>query len=332
MKVKVTVDMINKAIINSSLKISAGKQKKKVYNPNSNADQYYMNNIMGELGELVFAQAVLDSGHKLGVNPHTFGGFMNSDVCDFYSSKTAITIDVKTVHQHGQTNLLVNKRIADWRKIYNYVLVKLNTKEKLTGLDSLYKIEDAEILGSMTYRAVGNPSNIIKIERGSGKEEVYKVNSDRLTPVGNLVRTHFFKNSEHLVKYYSKGFLRIDIASIESGAVPGAEDIIAINEKAAELKSRYGEIENSNFAPKFFPSNNCVSFALYKGKFHTSLFLKALLQLEARARRLESTLVIPSYIEDYIPEKDKKKLIEIIENLRCDVQYVWSNNREYANK
>lgn len=75
--------------------------------------------------------------------------------------------------------------------------------------------------------------------------------------------------------------------------------------------------------------NTIVSFSVYKGKLHTPLLLKAILDAEVKARRKKKTLVIPSYVEHYIPESDKERLIDIIDNLKCRVEYLWTHNKNF---
>lgn len=324
--------MIEKAVLNVGVKLASGTQAKKVYIANSNNDQYFMNNVIGELGELVFAKAVSLTGYKLGVDANSFAPFKRSDICDFFSSKTAITIDVKTTYKKNSNSLLVNKKISNWREIHSYVLVKL-IADDLQNLDSIYELKEAEVLGSMTFRAINKPANEIFLGKDRSPDRlVYLINKDRLTPVRKLIENHFHKEKEPLERYYSENSLRLDIASIELGAVKECETNLEINERASYLREIKETLGNKNFVPYFSSSNNCVSFAIYKGQFHTSLFLKALLESEVRARKLKKTLVIPSYIENYVPEKDKEKLVNIIENLKCNVEYVWSNNKEYSIK
>ena len=59
MNIIVTKDMIHQAFFNVDSKLSSGQQTKKVYSPNAKDNQYYINNVIGELGELVFAKAVV---------------------------------------------------------------------------------------------------------------------------------------------------------------------------------------------------------------------------------------------------------------------------------
>lgn len=318
--------MIERAVSNVDSKLSTRKQKVKVYSSNASSNQYYMNNIIGELGELVFAKAIVSNGYRLGVDSNSFGPFKRSDTCDFFGSKTALTIDVKTTHNKRFDNLLVNKKISDWRRIHSYVLVKLISKESLNNMDSIYSLKEAEVLGSVPFSKVREPSNQVIMNN----RRVYLVNREKLAPIEKLIDKHFYKQDEKVKKYYSEGTLRLDIASIENGAVIECKDNKDINDRAADYRSMGEQDGQVNFTPVFFSSSNCVSFAIYKGEFNTSLFLKALLEAEVKARKFKHTLVIPDYIEDYIPENDKEELIKIIDRLKCNVEYVWSHNGEYG--
>lgn len=326
MEITVTKDMIHQAFLNVDCKLSSGQQTKKVYSPNAKDNQYYINNIVGELGELVFAKAVVQHGYELGVDPDTFGPFMRSDVCDFYTSKTGKTIDVKTVYKDNADNLIINKQISHWRQVYNYVLVKLIIdKQDIDSPVDLYNVEKANVLGSMTFGVISKPENL---RRMYGKD-VYFINKKRLTPIEKMIESHFHKINEKRQRYYSEGILKLDIASVEHGAVSECQDKDEVNELAERYRSRGKESGHYNFMPIFIGASRVVSFSIHKGKLHTSLLLKALLEAEVKARTQRKTLVIPSYIENYIPKNDKEKLIEIIDNLKCNVEYVWSHNLFY---
>lgn len=324
MDIIVTKNMVKQAFSNVDKKLAIGDQKKKVYLPNANADQYYINNIIGELGELVFAKAVIQHGYKLGVDSNSFDSFMRSDVCDFFTSKTGNTIDVKTIN-HKSNNLIINKGISHWRRVYNYVLVKLINDEKINNPMEIYKIKKAKVLGSLTFGTISRSSNL----RTMYGKEVYFINKDRLSPIHHLIESHFYKKDEKRNRYYSEGILKMDLASIEHGAVKECVDNVEINELASKYKNTGQERGHYNFIPRFIGSSKVVSFSIYKGQFNTVLFFKALMEAEVKARKLKLTLVIPDYIESYVPADDKEKLIEIINNLNCNVQYVWSHNREY---
>lgn len=326
MNIIVTKDMIHQAFLNVDSKLSYGQQTKKVYSPNAKDNQYYINNVIGELGELVFAKAVVQHGYELGIDPDIFGPFMRSDVCDFYTSKTGKTIDVKTVYKYNADNLIINKQTSHWRRVYNYVLVKLVIdKQDIDSPMELYNIEKANVLGSMTFDAISEYKNLRKMY---GKE-VYFINKDRLTPIEKLVEFHFYKVNEKIQKYYSEGVLRLDLASIEHGALIECEDKDEINKLADKYKNARQSPGHYNFMPMFTGTSQLASFSIYKGKLHTTLLLKALLEAEVRARKQRRLLVIPSYIESHIPKDDKEKLIEIIDNLKCNVEYVWSHNMNY---
>ena len=67
MNITIDEQMIETTLMNVSQKLAEGNQVKKVYNPNAKENQYYINNLIGELGELVFAKAVEQYGYRLGV-------------------------------------------------------------------------------------------------------------------------------------------------------------------------------------------------------------------------------------------------------------------------
>lgn len=323
MEIEITRDMVHQAFLNADSKLSSGQQTKRVYSPNAKDNQYYINNVIGELGELVFAKAVVQHGYEIGVDPDTFGPFMRSDVCDFYTSRTGKTIDVKTVYKNNADNLIISKQISHWRQVYNYVLVKLIIdKQDIYSPMELYNVEKANVLGSMTFGAISKPENLRKMY---GKD-VYFINKERLTPIEKLIEFHFHKINEKEQKYYSEGVLRLDLASIEHGALIECEDKDEINELADKYKNAGQAPGHYNFIPMFIGTSQIVSFSMYKENLHTTLLLKALLEAEVRARKQKKLLVIPDYIELYIPKNDKEKLIEIIDNLKCNVEYVWSHN------
>jgi len=325
MNIIVTKDMIHQAFFNVDSKLSSGQQTKKVYSPNAKDNQYYINNVIGELGELVFAKAVVQHGYELGIDPDIFGPFMRSDVCDFYTSKTGKTIDVKTVYKHNADNLIINKQTSHWRRVYNYVLVKLISDKDINNPMDIYNVKKADVLGSMTFDAISKPKNLRKMYGN----EVYFINKNKLTPIEKMIESHFHKINEKRQRYYSEGILRLDLASIEHGALAECENKSDINELADRYRSAGQASGHYNFMPIFLGTSQVISFSIYKGKLHTSLLLKAILEAEIKARTQRKLLVIPSYIESHIPKDGKEKLIEIIDNLKCNVEYVWSHNMNY---
>lgn len=329
MKVTITREMIDEAISRVDSKLSIGIQKEKVYTPNAESGQYYINNIIGELGEMAFEKAVVYIGHKPGIDAHSFVPFLRSDICDFFTSKTAKTIDVKTVYRDTSDNLLIDERISNWRPVYAYVLVKLfPTKETIHTLETIYEIDQAEILGSLTFNAIKNPRNL---RRMYGKS-IYFINKNRLTPIRRLIASHFYKKDECEPRYYSEGRLDIDIASVEFGTVIDSGNDIEVDNLAERCRrDNSKDVGHYNFTPMFMSdSNKVVSFSIHNGEFNTGLFFKALLEAEVRARRLKHTLVIPSYIERYIPQSDKERVVEVIDDLKCNVEYIWSHNSIYG--
>lgn len=324
MKVEVTKQMIHQAFLNADKKLSTKQQKENVYSPKAERSQYYINNVIGELGELSFAKAVKELGYELGVDPDLFGTFMNSDVCDFYGSKTAHTIDVKTVYKENADNLIINRQISNWRKIDSYVLIKLHSETEVTDPMSIYKIYEAQILGSMSFRTINRYRNL----RNMYGKQVFFIEKDRLSNIKRLIDNHFDRQGEHKQTYTSTGTLRLDIASIENGALEASKDNGGINQIAREKREDDKGEGHYNFIPANLGFYKLVSFSLHRGKFHTSLFLKALLTAEARCRRHKKTLIIPNYIENYIPERDLDKISDVIANLKCNVQCNWVSVRE----
>lgn len=314
MKIAITKQMVDEAVSNVNNKLSIGNQRKKVYSPNGS---YYLNNLIGELGELSFAKAIKES-HILGVCPHKFDTFMNSDICDFYTSKTGKTIDVKTTHHIKYNNLLITKSIADWRPVYAYVLVKLigNIEE----VKDIYSLKEAVILGSITDKTIKRKSKIKKIH---GKE-VYFTYESELSPISQLINNHFIKVNEQIERYYPQDSLTLEVVSLEKGT-NGRLPLIDKMTREYCQKNKGGEY---NVVP-FNIKDYVVSFSIRNEVFYTSLFIKALLDASFNARLSNKTLIIPDYIEDYIPKKYYDEVIKIIDELKCEVYCTWGNKKYY---
>lgn len=331
MKITVTREMIDKAISSVDLKLAKGEQKKKLYSPTMKDEQYYINNILGEIGEIAFSEAVTGKGGRLGADSHSLDPFFNSDTCDFYTSKTAQTIDVKTIYKEGHSidlnNLMITQSIALWRPIYAYVLVRLSpTIKTYHTLESIYEIDRADVLGSLTFQTINKKENLKEIYG----RPVYVVNQSKLSPIYKLIRSQFYQKNETEDRYYSEDRVDLELASVEQGAVIKSESNNEIDEIARMYRGNNKDAGHYNFTPVFlYTSKKMISFSVYRGKLNSGLLLKALIEAEVKARRLKYTLVIPSYIEGFIPDKDLNKIIEVIDNLKCNVEYVWSHNKTY---
>ena len=308
--------------MNVSQKLAEGNQVKKVYNPNAKENQYYINNLIGELGELVFAKAVEQYGYRLGVED-LFKPFRNSDVCDFYSSKTYKTIDVKTISNKKHSSLIVSESIANWREVDNYVLVKLHTDKELKSEEDVLSLRSAKIVGYIDFESMRDK---IGTREFYGKQ-VYFVGKSMLKSLSHLLKEHFYKSDEKAERYYPNGKWTIEIAETGGRALQQSEYTEQIN--ALCNKYKYNRDGKQNFEPKYLKPTGTLVFALDNGKFHTSLFLKGLLSSAYASRISKRALVIPAYIEQYVPIEDKFMLIDIIDKLECEVDYVWSHNNNY---
>lgn len=328
MNIAITKEMIDEAISNVDLMLANGGPTEDIYSPKSDQGAYYINNIVGKIGELAFKKAILKSNYKLGVDAHSFESFLNSDICDFFTSKTAKTIDVKTACKTYGANLLINEKIANWRPIHNYVLIQLfPLKETEHTLESIYKITGASILGSLPFNEIKKDINLKKLYGNS----IYFISDRNLIPIEHLFKSEFYKQYETEPRYHSKGVLELHLASIEEGPVKEISNHKDIYDLATICRIKNKEKGHYNFTPMFInESKKFVSFSIFNGKFNTSLFLKALLEAEVKARQLEYTLLIPAYIENYIPQENKNEIISIIEQLKCNVDYIWNHNKAFG--
>lgn len=331
MKIAISRIMIATAITNVETKLAEGHQKEKIYYNKNSEDSYLVNNILGELAEIVFEKAVVDHGYKLGVDIKKFGTFKNSDLCDFYGSKSGKTIDIKSSHKKA-TDLLVTKQIGDWRPVDEYVLIKLHPSsgtERHT-LESLQKATYATIEGGARYTTINKDGNLIKI---SGRD-VYKLPKVNFDSPESIIDRNFFKSCEPVERYTPKGKLELHIASIENGSVARDANVVErVNVIAGFYKNKSSSLGRGhfNFVSPFRngrvlrESRIVISFAIYDNdKFSTPLFLNTLFQAESTAYSTNRTLVIPSYIEEHITKNYLQGVCEIINNLECNVDCDWS--------
>ena len=319
MEILVTREMINEAISNVNEKLSSGKQKERVYAPGAKKDTYYMNNIIGELGELVFKKAILAEGYELGLDLKEFGTFMNSDVGDFMTSKTAQSIDTKTVIRENNKNLIISKSLVDWRLSSHYVLVGLlPTVKKEVSINSIYDITHGVIHGFINFRDLISESN----KRVMYGKEVYFVNQGQLSPISNLFENNFFKKDEKVQKYYSDSKIEFHIASVDKGSINNDEDVNFLSDKYNKKERGDGHYNFKNVYLR--DKQKIVSFSIYKDKINVALFAKALLSAEAQARETKSTLVIPDYIEQQLSQEDKLKIVKLIRGMKCNLEFAWS--------
>lgn len=327
MQIVITKEMKEKAIKNTDEKLSKNRQLKRVYSKTAGKDAYYINNIIGELGELAFEKAVLESGYILGTSFSHFDTFLNSDICDFISSKTAKAIDVKTSCTLRYQNLLINKKVADWKSTPIYVLVRLYPLPKRQHtMESFWEINSATMSGWQLFEDVKSKGEVVNFYQS----EAYLVENRNLKSIHSLFKTHFLKKGERIPRYLSKGKAEFHIASLEKGAVsntPENEDINKIAKKY--LDKGIGDGFYNFYLMWIKESNKLVAFPVFKGKLYTALLIKALLLAEVRCRNKEQTLVIPAYIENHIPKTDLPRVIEVIENMKCHVEYTWSNKKYF---
>lgn len=319
MKISITKEMIDEAISNVNEKLDSGKQKERVYSPSSRKDTYYMNNIVGELGELVFKKAVLVAGYELGLDLKEFGTFMNSDVGDFMTSKTAQSIDTKTVIKENNNNLVISKSLVDWRLSSHYVLVQLfPAVKKEVSIDSIYNITHGVIQGSIHFRDLINERN----KRMMYGKEVYFVRQSQLSPMSRLFENNFFKRNEQIQKYYSDGKLEFHVASVGKGSINNDEDVNTLSNKYNKKGRNDGHYNFKNIYLK--DKQKIVSFSIYRDKINLALLAKALLSAESETRKTKSTLVIPDYIEHKLNQEDKLKVVKLIRGMRCNLEFAWS--------
>lgn len=308
MKILITREMIDEAISNVNEKLSSGKQKERVYAPGAKKDTYYMNNVVGELGELVFKKAILAEGYELGLDLKEFGTFMNSDVGDFMTSKTAQSIDTKTVIKENNKNLIVSKSLVDWRLSSHYVLIGLfPTVKKEVSMSSIYDITHGVIHGCINFRDLISESN----KRVMYGKEVYFVSQGQLSPISKLFEDNFYKKDEKVQKYYSDSKIEFHIASV---------DFLSDKYNKKERRDGHDNFKNIYLRDK----QKIVSFSIYRDKVNVALLAKALLTAEAQARNTKSTLVIPDYIEHQLNQEDKLKIVNLIRGMKCNLEFAWS--------
>lgn len=318
--------MKEQAIRNTNEKLSRNMQKKRVYSKEETKDTYYINNAIGELGELAFQKAVKEAGYVLGPDLSILGTFRNSDICDFISSKTAKTIDVKTSCTKRYNNLLINKSVADWKSTSIYALVRLfPLPPRQHTMESFWTINKAVMSGWQLFEDIKEKSEVVNFY-----SESYLVENRNLKSIHKLFKTHFLQVGERIPRYPSKGKMEFHIASFEKGAVnntPENEDINKIAKKY--LKLGVGDGFYNFYMMYIKESNKLVAFPIFEGKFYTALLVKALLMAEVKCRTNEKTLVIPDYLEAAIPKQDLDYVVEIIENMKCNVEYSWENTKYF---
>lgn len=319
MEILVTKEMINEAISNVNEKLSSGKQKERVYTPGAKKDTYYMNNVVGELGELVFKKAILAEGYELGLDLKEFGTFMNSDVGDFMTSKTAQSIETKTVIKENNENLIVSKSLVDWRPSSHYVLIGLfPAAKKEVSISSIYDITHGVIHGCINFRDLISESN----ERVMYGKEVYFVSQGQLSPISNLFENNFYKKDEKVKKYYSDSKIEFHIASVDKGSINNDEDVNFLSDKYNKKERKDGHYNFKNIYLR--GKQKIVSFSIYRDKVNVALLAKALLSAEAQVRKTKSTLVIPDYIEHQLNQEDKLKIVNVIRGMKCNLEFAWS--------
>lgn len=306
MIIKITEEMINQSIRNVEEKLKKGKQAVKVYDGGDN-EKYLLNNFVGELGELTFSKAIDELGHEKGVVPHDLEVFMNSDVCDMFSSKTAMPIDVKTTKNRDR-GLVLNRKVSDWKDTYAYVLVNLNAR--VETLKDFYKVKSATIAGYMPDSLIRQQKNI----RQMYGRDVYLVEKRNLLPIESFLEKHFFKKNEQVQEYHSNGNLYLEVNSIEQN-LPTNVPIKDLFKNKNPYKVESGVY---NFIP-FRYRDKIISLAIRKNTLYPILLLKAILYGETVAREEERTLVIPFKILNLLSEKDKVRFMMIISKMKCNV-------------
>lgn len=319
MKIIITKKMIDEAVFNANEKLELGTQTQRVYNPKAKQGTYYMNNIIGELGELVFKKALLDNNYKLGADLRPFGTFMNSDTCDFITSKTAQSIDIKTVTKENNENLVLSKKLVDWKPSRHYVLIQLLPTKKEISIDSIYDITHAVIHGFVEFKELENRGT----KRVMYNKEIYFIRKEKLSPVTTLFEEHFFKGYEKIKKYYSQGKIEFHVASLEKGSlIENNKDVDIVSSKYNNKERRDGHYNFYNIYLK--GTNKIVSFSIHKDEINLALLAKSLLSAEERARELKCTLVVPDYIEHHLPKEDKYKIVKLIRGMKCNLEFAWT--------
>lgn len=329
MEVEIDKVMLARAFKNVNDKLSLeNKQIKRLYNKSVSDDTYYINNVIGELAELAFEATLKKYGYLNGIDSSKFGTFRNTDICDFYGSKSGRTIDIKTSHKKANKDLLVSKRVSDWRPIDEYILVKLHpSSNQEHTLSSIEKISRATIEGGIRSEKM---SNIANLESGP----TYITRYDNLEPIKGIIERNFFKANDRVERYESVGNLEVHVASIENG--PASEIRREMMDRVKKVSRYYLNKPSKKTCDNFrIPFRNgqtpkesrlVVSFAIYDNdnKFSTALFIKSLISAEYTARMNKRTLVIPAYIEYYIPPKDLLTVEGVIKGLKCEIECNWT--------
>lgn len=315
-----------RAISDTYLKLKKGTQIEKVYNQSSDkGNQYLMNNLIGSLGEIVFSELIREKGFKFGISVDGLESFRNSDICDFFTSKTGKTIDVKTVYKENASSLIINKGISNWRKIDFYVLVKLDGTETVDNVEDIFSFKSATVVGYVDFRSLSSNE---KYNRTMYGQEVYMIHGNETSNVDLLLEENFFKISDGKVKYEAKGNLILHASSFETGPI-GKLDFDLIQSLTKHLASQDEKENHFNFHPVYIEDRLVLSFPIYKGDFYLALFLKALVIASNKARMENSKLIIPDYIRELVLNFSKNKeltLVRIKEEMRelnCEVSCSW---------
>lgn len=130
---------------------------------------------VGKLGEVAFAQALINIGVQVNFEPmfEIFEGQDNVDGFDFETANNQ-TVDIKTGFRSNHRRLMVNLQQLNEPKNF-YVGVKLNAidrdlKQKVINLDS---IEDATIWGYETENTLLNTNKIQNFGEGDARWLMY---------------------------------------------------------------------------------------------------------------------------------------------------------------
>ena len=150
----ITQEMKNSAKNYAELMVpNYGKPISKIKDPYSKSDHEFKATI-GRLGELVFEEFLkqnnkyFDDSENIIANQYSL---KNTDLGDFYCSKTQKTIDVKTSWQIGHGLLLENIRNINLKKVDYYVAVYLNQANP-TNKKDINNIVSGTIKGFVTHK------------------------------------------------------------------------------------------------------------------------------------------------------------------------------------
>lgn len=319
MNTLVTKELILKAISIASSKIESGKQKKKVYGSNQNENQYLINNIVGALGELVFEKALKENFYKVDKPSSVFPTFKNADTCDFFTSKTGKTIDVKTVFKENADSLIVNKGISTWREVDFYSLVKLYSSTPIRELKDVFSFTEGRILGVIDFISLSKKEN----ENLMYGDPVYFLNHKHMNSPKEFARRELLETDEKIENYEAMGEVMIHAASFEEGPVEEAEENELIKQMISFVsKKKPKNYYNFNFIS--LEGELILCFPIENKIFYSSLFLKTLKKAAVLARNTNKKIVIPNYIKSLITDElDMIEMKKQIKELNCIVQCDW---------